>query len=667
MASLTPVLLCGLIGCVMWTGTGHAVARSLGMGQALAVLTAPALGWGVQTPLALLLSHAVGVSPVTTGAAAVLIVAATIPAIRRTDADPGPPLRPVLWLMAAAAVAAAAPAAAVLPKQLGDGVIVASAIFDHSKIALIDQIVREGVPPANPVYGGAGAPDGVAYYYLWHFGAAQLAGLAGASGWEADAAASWFTAFSTLSLIAGLAFRLGGRWLAAVLALAVCGLGSMRPALAGLLGLTSLDGWLQPAAGFAGLLFQASWSPHHVQAAACVVVATTIVIRLARRPDTLSTLALALTATATYQSSIWIGGVLFPLSTAGVVALALWSRPPGGAVRLLLHVGAAGLVAVAMALPLLAEQHHAALARGIGSPVTVEPYGVFGPDLPTALARALDLPGYWLVLLPLEFAVVYLIGGLTLARAAAGAGRDHPGDAADRRLVRGVAVLAVSSLGVGWLLASTAGTNNDLGWRAVLPGLIVLAAAAGTGLARWIERRAWAPLMLAAAVAALTLPDGLGVAAGNIGGEPSPSAAAFARSPAMWRAVRRHAQVDQRVASNPALFADLTPWPVNLSWALLADRRSCFAGNELAVAFAPLPPERRAAIADRFNRVFAGNATPDDLRALARTHRCDVVLVTAHDGAWQRDPFAASPLFRLVETEPGEWRIYKAQPETAGE
>ena len=55
-----------------------------------------------------------------------------------------------------------------------------------------------------------------------------------------------------------------------------------------------------------------------------------------------------------------------------------------------------------------------------------------------------------------------------------------------------------------------------------------------------------------------------------------------------------------------SILQDLTPWPANMSWALLADRSSCFAGRELALAFAPLPPDRREAINAQFIRVFAG-------------------------------------------------------------
>jgi len=35
-------------------------------------------------------------------------------------------------------------------------------------------------------------------------------------------------------------------------------------------------------------------------------------------------------------------------------------------------------------------------------------------------------------------------------------------------------------------------------------------------------------------------------------------------------------------------------------------------------------------------------------------------VLTAEDGAWQRDPFAASRLYQLVESSPERWRIYRS-------
>ena len=120
----------------------------------------------------------------------------------------------------------------------------------------------------------------------------------------------------------------------------------------------------------------------------------------------------------------------------------------------------------------------------------------------------------------------------------------------------------------------------------------------------------------------------------------------------------RHAPAGARVANNPLFLRDLTPWPANMSWALLADRSSCFAGRELAIPFAALSPERRAAINDQFIRVFAGQAMPADVGEFATKYGCDIVVVVPQDGAWADDPFAASTDYRLVESRDDRWRIY---------
>ena len=97
-----------------------------------------------------------------------------------------------------------------------------------------------------------------------------------------------------------------------------------------------------------------------------------------------------------------------------------------------------------------------------------------------------------------------------------------------------------------------------------------------------------------------------------------------------------------------------------MSWALLANRSSCFAGRELTLALAPLPDKMREAINDQFIRVFAGEGTAQDTADLAKKYGCDVVVVVPQDKAWAHDPFAASPDYRLADNRDGKWRIYLA-------
>jgi hypothetical protein len=87
-------------------------------------------------------------------------------------------------------------------------------------------------------------------------------------------------------------------------------------------------------------------------------------------------------------------------------------------------------------------------------------------------------------------------------------------------------------------------------------------------------------------------------------------------------------------------------------------RSSCFAGLELALAFAPLSSERRVAINSQFLTVFAGEGTPEETRDLAAKYDCDAAVLVPTDKAWDHDPFAASSDYQLAETRENRWRIY---------
>jgi hypothetical protein len=273
---------------------------------------------------------------------------------------------------------------------------------------------------------------------------------------------------------------------------------------------------------------------------------------------------------------------------------------------------------------------------------------------PPALRRILDLPAYWLILLPLEFPASFIAGAIALIALVC----IRP-SSPQWRSAKVLGVLAAAGLTVSWLLVSRVGTNNDLGLRAVLPAAMILIALAAAGMraaSRPGVRRAITAFGLGGLI--LSLPDSAGLIYANWRGNAAGDAAVFAQTPELWAAVRRHAAADARVANNPLFLADLTPWPSNMSWALLADRSSCFAGRELAIPFAALPPERRDAIHAQFIRVFTGHATRADVGDLAAKYGCDVVVVVPQDGAWASDPFASSPDYRLAESREAQWRIY---------
>src|SRR4029079_13962795 len=93
----------------------------------------------------------------------------------------------------------------------------------------------------------------------------------------------------------------------------------------------------------------------------------------------------------------------------------------------------------------------------------------------------------------------------------------------DRKRIATLLVhLAGASLAVSWLLVSTVGGHNALGWRAVLPASIVLTVFAVAGLSQWIRTRV--RLAIAGSVAiVLALPSGISILNYDIFGTRDPA------------------------------------------------------------------------------------------------------------------------------------------------
>ncbi len=654
MASITDAVLCAAVATLFWSALGLAIARRL-MPGALALPVAPAVGWAVHSAIALPVFFFVPFSAATIAALAAIVLAAGIFASRAGDHpdEPAPQARVPAWAYAAAALLAMAPAAAIMPKVVGDAVFLADPIFDHAKVALIDDMVRLGLPPGNPFF--AEGESRFVYYYLWHFSAAELSRLLGASGWEADAAMTWFSAFASLAAMMGFAAWLSRRAWAAVLVVVLSATASSRFLLGHLFGAQNVEELLSRPAGFAGWLFQSAWVPQHVMSATAVVVAIYLMAQLTHRRNALSVATLGLLAAAGFASSTWVGG--FTFAAAGLIAVPV----------LLVHAGrkqawpflgalvGAAIIALGFAVPFLHDQFMATAARSAGPPIVVVPHEVLGEYFSAGLRRIVDLPGFWLIFLNVELPAIYIPGAVALGTLIAS--RDLDPDR--KRGVWAFAALAAASLTISWLLVSTLGDNNDLGWRAVLPGAMVLTVFAAVGLVRWITARAYVALAAAVAAILVGLPGGIELIHSDVAGRSEPGGKLFAQTPEMWAAVRRHAGAGERVANNPLFLQDMTLWPVDISWALLADRRSCYAGRELTLVYTSLPRPRQEAIDAQFVRVFAGKGRPDDLEDLATRYDCRLVVLTSADGAWANDPFAASPRFRQVEEKPGQWRIYR--------
>lgn len=646
MISLAACALCALLALLLWSAVGLAALHHVLPDQDRGV--APALGFALFAAAALPLCEVIGVTAASTrliGGLVILVCAATIR--RRPQSIK---LSLPLWIFVPAGLLALIPALAVLPKLGPDGTSFAIQIFDHSKAALIDEIARSGVPPVNPFYGPVGSPDGLAYYYLWHFAAGMIAAATGSTGWEADAGLTWATAFASLTLMMALAARWSGKRAAASWVLVLSFAVSMRPFLTRTIWGDDFGGWITGYPGLQDWLVQASWVPQHLASANCVCVALLLVARLGipadQRHSGFLVVALSLVVAAGFESSTYVGGILLGIT---LVPLGLACLMSGQRSRVALLAACAAGITLLLILPFLRDQYAATAARAAGFPIDLSLFEVFGPKIPQSLSTWLDAPGFWLVQLPVDLPAIVIFGLWSLF--------SRPATAPFRLEYRLFVIVTAAGLLIAWLLRSTI-ANNDLGWRALLPAVMGLTLFAAVFLARteWRRKMVW----LAMIPLAIGLFGGVIYLGENITGDYRRIDRNFAASQIMWEAVRRHSSSEERVANNPEAYGGITVWPVNLSWALFAHRRSCFAGHELALAYAARPRAEIDATALLFDRVFAGSASAAEVHSLGSDFACRVILLTALDGAWNDDPFARDPSFQLVEQDPDHWRIYRS-------
>ena len=175
---------------------------------------------------------------------------------------------------------------------------------------------------------------------------------------------------------------------------------------------------------------------------------------------------------------------------------------------------------------MLYDQLTATAMRGGGTPIVVSPYSVLGDALPEPARRLLDLPAYWLVFLVVEFPAFYPAGAVTLGSLV----KDGAVTKECRPVVLAFALLTFTSLAIAWLLVSTVGENNDLGWRAVLPSVLLLIVFAAVGLSRLHASLSFAGT---AGLVVLGLAGGAGLIRDYVLA-PRTASAVFAATPRMW-------------------------------------------------------------------------------------------------------------------------------------
>jgi hypothetical protein len=678
LATLSAVLALSLPVVGFFTLAGRAVLRFAAVEDAGLTLwlLAPTVGALCWSALSFFVLSVVGFHAPVVWIGAAAVVAASLWALRGTawSGAAAGPAASLLLVLAAVAVVAVAP---LLPATVDGGLYYGTPIFDHVKAAVVDSIYRAGLPPISPFIAPDGKPAGLFYYYGWFVLAAQLRALTGCSGYLADVALSHATALSSLALVCALAYRIRGSALAIAGTVLVALAASPLWLVAKISSWSGLE-WLRGHEwGMDPWLEQNSWVPQHVFAAGGVVVVLLglcwLRAPLAQRWRLAAIIGMA--AAAAVTASIYAGALVLAVVALPAALLMLWdgASPARLAPPLVVAVALAAVLAAPMILNLVA------LGGGPDKIVAFWIYPSVGFLSQDGIAgKVVHLIGFWLVLLPVQLGLAYGVGLWQLRRLPAPRGTEQ-------FLFWTLSLAVVATTLLVAQFAKSALHRNDLGWRIIVPAVVLLTGAAGAQVGCWLDglavaARRKAPIMATArAAAALVVVIGLAIPLVLISlqrasqqffaGSDLPYVAPLqvhrlmAAQPAAWRDVQARTRPADLVISNPKAFDDEPAWGANLPWALFADRSAVLSSANWAEL---LSSQLQASgiiddYAQLLDRVFAGQAAPQDVDRLAGSLQVRMIVVTPLDGLWADDSTLAGRFERVAQGD--GYRLYA--PRTA--
>jgi hypothetical protein len=539
----------------------------------------------------------------------------------------------------------------------------------HLKTAIIDTMAREGMPPHTPYISNNGTPVSLNYYYGWHLLAAILRTIPGNSSLGADIGLTWVTGFATILALAGLAWRLRPSIWSIIACFLVMTGATLAPVMRQIMPDRMTDIFLSKTHPIEGYILQAAWVPQHVASGLFVVLA---LLLAGREIDGKHVGSLARTATlavllaAAIMTSAWTGGVAPVLAATLALPCLMITR----ATRERLAQAVGRLAAAAVFAAVLSSSYLLYL-RGLRVTSPNELVYVATWVYPTSTALPpLGFAG--IVFNCLNFISIFALIHIGLAYPAGLHGlycrSNAPGLAGFVDLSRA----SIPATFVIVLFLRSALIHNDLGWRGILPGILLLYAFAGSSLAGLIEglqdwRRDGARLTLATLSAflfAASLAATHRMYEENILAEPTSKVriqhTLMLDTGRAWARIQALTAPDAIVMASPTAFENVTKPGGNAPWALFGDRRLFLTDFEWGLVFAHHVAVSRAAAAEMLQTaLFAGNVGEAELQHLRDEEKVAAILVAPGDQVLGTGRLNAGGYFRLVERV-GEFEIHLA-------
>jgi hypothetical protein len=365
--------------------------------------------------------------------------------------------------------------------------------FDQTtRVSVIEAMTRTGVPPVNPSY-YPGKPVLLTFLYFFWYILCSVVDWLGGSWVDARAALNASSAWAGLGMMATIALylrlrdeRVGEKlWRAALIgigSLSISGLDCI-PIIFMMILVHVLPGdiehWNTQITAWAGSFL---WVPHHI--AGMVACLTAIMVtQTARGKSTAQQLGAAIVAGLAFASalglSVWVTLIFVIFWGVWMLLILIQTR----AWRTPLWMTLTGLVAVMFALPFLLDIFSGGSGGGSGSlPFAFEVRIFYFSATLTSAWPPIYRSLLNLAVLPINYFFelgFFLLVGMFWFKLRKDSGRRSPFHTIE------IILLAISFL-IGSFVRSTLIFNNDLGWRAWLPGQFVLLIWGVDVLEHWI-------------------------------------------------------------------------------------------------------------------------------------------------------------------------------------
>ncbi|TCU31324.1 hypothetical protein [Rhizobium azibense] len=657
LVQTTSIISSALVSSVIAYTVGLPVSKYFDSNIQMRLLIAPVIGMGIFSAAGASIFHLLSLTTINL-ILVVLVLSAAALWLSKGSVDPlfSSPTSPSFSWLAVAFLLCLLPTLAIIPQNYGASAGVGSPIADHAKIAIIDEIAQNGLPPGNPYYSEAGSPNTLIYYYVWYFMAASSSVITGASGWEADIALTGMTALLSIFAVTWLAVARSRNANAAWWVLPLLLASSLEPIVRFISG-KLLDTWMVKEESFEAWVIHAAWTPQHVFSGTLALIAIMAYMRILYY-NTGRTLRLAvLTGTllaSACGSSMWAGGfsLLLILPIIGMMGVSHIVRTKR-MLQVFISVSVIFCVTTLCAGVLIYEQ-----AALLHTRKAVE-FWIF----PIFIGQKwfLDAPGFWLVRILFDFSILFVSFLVwSLSRASGETGNDAHVD-------RAILVTVLAPLFCAQFLHSVI-RNNDLGWDVVIPSILAMLALTAALFSLQFGKNTLIGRLTSIIAFTLLAPSILAGAQFvysssfqfRFQGPETEEGTAFKASPAMWKAVRQVTLPNEAIANSPLDLASVTNWPRNISWAILSQRRNCATTLGLLRAYAAqLTPKQASDVYNFFNEVFEGNVTEDRLRVMKEKYLCKTLVVTTRDGLWGEPLLENNSVYKVVSEEKGKWRIYR--------